>query len=111
LRRFLLWGTTALLVWGFLFAEDGLLWLGMRSWKIRQLRHEVTRLEAQRDALQDEILRRQNDPATIERLAREEYGMLFPGERVVRIRSVEESEARRFERRHLQPTKTQTPTP
>lgn len=111
MRRFLLWGIAALLVWGFVFAEDGLISLGLRSWKIRQLHDRVEQLETRRAGLQDEIRRRQEDPATIERLAREEYGMIFPGERVVRIRPVGEAEARRFERRQLDRTDTRTETP
>jgi len=112
LRRLLLWGTAALLLWGFLFAEDGLLSLAVRSWKIRQLQQRVARLENHRDFLLQEIDRRQGDPLTLERLAREEYGMIRPGERVVRIRPVDEAEARRFERQHLQPAAlTTTPTP
>jgi cell division protein FtsB len=114
LRRFLLWSIGALLVWGFVFAEDGVISLGLRSWKIRQLQHEVDRLEARRVALRDEIRRRREDARTIERLAREEYGMIFPGERVVRIRPVEEAEARRFERSQLHATtnsRTQPPAP
>ena len=101
LRRLLLWGTGALLLWGFVFAEDGLIALSMRYWKIHQLQQRVATLEQQRDWLQEEIQLRQDDPATLERLAREEYGMIFPGEKVVRIRDVEEAEARRFEKRQF----------
>jgi len=114
LRRLLLWGTAALFVWGFLFAEDGLLSLGLRSWKIRQLQKRVTAMETQRDWLQEEIVRRESDPATLERLAREEYGMIRPGEQVVRIRPVEEAVARRFEQRRSQestPDPAPAPTP
>jgi cell division protein FtsB len=112
LRRLLLWGTTALLVWGFLFAEDGLLSLAVRSWKIRQLQQRIASLQERRDWLLEEIARREADPATLERLAREEYGMIRPGERVVRIRPVDEAEARRYEAHVLQPRpETTTPTP
>ena len=112
LRRLLLWGTAALLLWGFLFAEDGLISLALRSWRIHQLQQSVTQLEAHRDWLQAEISRRESDTATLERLAREEYGMIRPGERVVRIRPVEEAEARRYEKRHLHAAvQTTTPTP
>lgn len=105
LRRLLQWSTGALLLWGFVFAEDGLIALSLRYRKIHQLQQRVAALTQQRDWLQEEIQRRQDDPATLERLAREEYGMIFPGERVVRIRDVAEEEARRFEkRRFLTPT-------
>jgi len=100
------------LIWGFLFAEDGLLSLALHSWKLRQLKQRVAQLQERRDWLLEEIARRESDPATLERLAREEYGMIRPGERVVRIRPVEESEARRFEAQHLRPSaQTTTPTP
>jgi cell division protein FtsB len=105
-----LWGTAALLVWGFLFAEDGLISLALRSWRIHQLQQRVAQLEQRRDWLHQEIVRRQSDPVTLERLAREEYGMIRPGERVVRIRPVAEAEARRFEERHMQST-AQTTAP
>ena len=104
LQRLLLWGSGAFLVWGFLFAEDGLVSLAARSGKLRQLQQRVAQLQTNRDWLREEIARRESDPVTLERLAREEYGMIRPGERVVRIRPVDEAEARRFEEHHLQPS-------
>jgi hypothetical protein len=58
----------------------------------------VATLERRRQWLQEEALRRTKDRATIERIAREEYGMIYPGETLIRVVEVSEKEARRVER-------------
>ena len=50
-----------------------------------QLKNEIQRLEAQIQELETQIERLENDPALLERIAREEYGMRKPGETVYTI--------------------------
>jgi len=96
-RRAVLWLVAAVVGFGFLLAEGGLLSILRRRSQIRALERDVQRLEAQHRALYREVELRRDDPATIERLAREEYGMIYKGEKVVRIVEVSETEARRVE--------------
>ncbi len=97
LRLAFAWLVGAGVVFGFVFADGGLVSILKRRARIRHLQLEVQRLEADHQALAREIERRRDDPATIERLAREEYGMIYAGERVVRIVEVSEAEARQIE--------------
>jgi cell division protein FtsL len=53
-------------------------WLDQRA-QIAELERRATELEAQNDALRDQVARL-NDPAELERLARECLGMVAPGE-------------------------------
>ncbi|MEO5509678.1 MAG: septum formation initiator family protein [Longimicrobiales bacterium] len=52
--------------------------------RLDSIRAEVTRLEARRDSLM-------NDSATIERIARERYGMIRAGERLYRFAGPQDS--------------------
>ncbi|MFQ5600472.1 MAG: septum formation initiator family protein [Candidatus Krumholzibacteriia bacterium] len=105
LRRLILWGLSSLFAYGFLFADDGLLSLVTRRIRIHRLEAQVAALEQRRRLLLREVELRHDDPATIERLAREEYGMIFEGEMVYRILEVSEEDVRRIEAarlRHLE---------
>jgi cell division protein FtsB len=97
LRRLLTLGLVLVLAFGFLIADGGLFSILAGRWRIRCLEREVAALESRQQWLRRELELRQGDPATIERLAREEYGMVRPGERVVRILEVSEEEALRVE--------------
>jgi cell division protein FtsB len=54
--------------------------------QLRQARSDVQRLRARADSLED-------DPATLERIARERYGMIRPGERLYRFAEKRDSAA------------------
>ncbi len=54
--------------------------------RLDSIRGEVSRLEARRDSLM-------NDSATIERIARERYGMIRAGERLYRFADAPDSAA------------------
>lgn len=54
--------------------------------RLDSLRLEVARLEARADSLE-------NDSATIERIARERYGLIRPGERLYRFVEEDSAEA------------------
>jgi len=97
IRRLVLLGILSLLIFGFVLADGGLVSILWRGSRVRRLESQVTQLEARQRALQQEIELRRGDRATIERIAREEYGMVYPGERLIRIVDVSEAEARRVE--------------
>lgn len=75
----------ALLV-GTLFGDGGLLQLVEERRKTEALEHELGALRAENARLGDEIVALRTDPATIERLAREELGLSRPGETVFLVR-------------------------
>ena len=79
--------------WGYLFfaAEGGWLDLQERGARLAELEAEVARLEAQNDSMRQMLHRLRNDPAYLEKIAREQHGMARPGERLYRIRTPGES--------------------
>jgi cell division protein FtsB len=97
-HRFLRWSWVPLLAGSLLFADNGVASIVLRAIRIRLLERQVAALERRNDRLRDEIDRREKDPAAIEELARERYGMAYPGEKVYRIIDVTPAEGRRLER-------------
>ena len=79
------WGALLLLGHAFVLADSGLLSIAWRTLRIRQLEREVHALEERESWLREELAQRQDDKRTIERLAREKYGMALPGEKIYRI--------------------------
>jgi hypothetical protein len=67
--------------------------------RIHQLQRQVSELERREAWLERELTLRSDDAGRIERLARERYGMAYPGEKVYRIVEVDEAEARRIQHR------------
>ncbi len=86
------WTVAAVLLaaaaWGYLiFGEEGG-WVELQDHgaRLAELEAEVARLEAQNDSMRQVLHRLENDPAFLEKLAREQFGMSRPGERLYRIR-------------------------
>jgi len=67
------------------FGGNGLL----QVWRLKQameaLQHEIQRLEAENDRLTRTIDRLREDPALIEKIAREELGLVKEGETVLKF--------------------------
>jgi cell division protein FtsB len=97
-HRALRWSWLPVLCYSLVFTENGLASILVRLVRIHRLEHRVTSLERRNDRLRAEIVRREDDPEAIERLARERYGMAYPGEKVVRIVEITPGEARRLAR-------------
>jgi cell division protein FtsB len=55
--------------------------------------HSIEQIRAERARLEDEVRRLESDPATIEAVAREELGLIRPGEVLFIIRDVRPSAA------------------
>lgn len=84
-------GLLALLAVAALLGENGLI----RLWQLRQevttLHRQVQELEAENERLSRSIDRLRQDPAVIEKIARERLGLVKPGERVLRFPAAPEA--------------------
>jgi cell division protein FtsB len=67
------------------FGDNGVLALRRLRGEMNTLVREVRALEAENERLSRAIAELQEDPAVIERIAREELGLVRPGERVLRF--------------------------
>ena len=67
------------------FGDNGVLALRRLRGEVDSLVREVRTLEAENERLSRAISELQEDPAAIERIAREELGLVRPGERVLRF--------------------------
>jgi cell division protein FtsB len=74
------------LVVGSLFGDRGILQLLRQRQRTEELAHEIEQLREENRALGAEIQSLRHDPASIERLAREELGLAQPGETVFVLR-------------------------
>lgn len=67
------------------FGDNGVLALRRLRSEVDALAREVRTLEAENERLSRAISELQEDPAVIERIAREDLGLVRPGERVLRF--------------------------
>jgi cell division protein FtsB len=67
------------------FGDNGVLALRRLRGEVDTLVRDVRTLEAENERLSRAISELQEDPAVIERIAREELGLVRPGERVLRF--------------------------
>jgi cell division protein FtsB len=67
------------------FGDNGVLALRHLRQEVAALHREVAALEAENQRLSRAIAELQENPAVIERIAREELGLVRPGERVLRF--------------------------
>ncbi|MEM1116049.1 MAG: septum formation initiator family protein [Bacteroidota bacterium] len=83
-RRLLLAGALAVLVWVAFFDSHSLLRRATYAQELNRLTEENAVLAADNEAISDQI-RRGLDAETVEKVAREQYGMRRPGDRVYRV--------------------------
>jgi cell division protein FtsB len=74
------------LVVGSLFGDRGILQLLAERKKVEDLRRQLDELRGENARLAAEIAALRRDPAAIERIAREQLGLVRPGETVFLIR-------------------------
>ena len=76
----------AFLIYAFGSGNDGLyqVWQKWRELEVAEAR--VAHLQAENDSLRQILWRLENDLEYVEKVAREEYGMIKQGERVYRLR-------------------------
>ena len=97
-RRLVLAGVLGAFALAFIFTDGGLLSILVRRMRVQRLEQKVAALEARQKWLQGEVERRRSDPETLERIAREQYGMVREGEKLIRVLDVSEEEARQAEK-------------
>ncbi|MDD4856621.1 MAG: septum formation initiator family protein [Candidatus Krumholzibacteria bacterium] len=85
LARMLLFAVLILIGFVFIAGDVGLLKLWGAQRELKNLNAKITELESRNALLSAEIGRLKNDPFTIEKVAREKYGYLKPGDKVYRI--------------------------
>lgn len=73
--------------WAYLFVagDAGLLELRQRREQLADLESRVADLRAENDSLRKVLWSLEHDPAFLERVAREELGMVKPGEHLYRV--------------------------
>ncbi len=80
-------GVLAVLLGAAVFGENGVLHLRRLRTEVETLHRDVQALEAENERLSRAITELRSDPAALERIAREELGLVRPGERVFRFPS------------------------
>ncbi len=78
-------GILAVLLGAAVFGENGILHLRRLRTEVEALHRDVQALEAENERLSRGIVELRSDPAAVERIAREELGLVRPGERVLRF--------------------------
>lgn len=79
---------TCALVANALVGESGWLATRMASSQHSRLAQQIAAVKEENDALRERVRRLREDPTFIEELARREFGLIRPGERVFVIRPV-----------------------
>jgi cell division protein FtsB len=77
---------TLVLILDALVGEKGLLETVRASRRHRELTTSIERLRAENTQLREQVRRLREDPSTIESLAREELGLIRPGELLFIVR-------------------------
>ncbi|HEV8309741.1 MAG TPA: septum formation initiator family protein [Methylomirabilota bacterium] len=78
-------GLLGLLLLAAVVGENGVLQLWRLRKEVEALHRDVQALEAENDRLSQAITELRDDPTVMERIAREELGLVRPGERVLRF--------------------------
>jgi cell division protein FtsB len=78
-------GVLALLLGAAVFGDTGVLHLWRLRAEVDTLHRDVQALEAENERLTRAIAELRDDPVALERIAREELGLVRPGERVLRF--------------------------
>ena len=85
---YLLLFATCALVANALVGESGLLATRMASRQQSRLAERIADLKTENDTLREQMRRLREDPTFIEEIARRDFGLIRPGERVFILRSV-----------------------
>jgi len=85
IQRFLFFLIVATLLYAFVFGDSGAIRLATLRHDRTQLVEDVARLNAEIEDIQGAIGRLEDDPYMMEKLGRERYGFVHPGDRVYKI--------------------------
>jgi len=75
------------------FGPRGYLAMRRNQMEIRRLRDDIAKINEENQRTAEQVKALKSDPKLIERIAREQMGMMRPGERVYRISPQEENNA------------------
>ena len=78
-------GVLVVLLGAAVFGDNGILHLRRLRSEVEALHRDVQALEAENERLSRAITELHTDPTVMERIAREELGLVRPGERVLRF--------------------------
>ncbi|HEV8675567.1 MAG TPA: septum formation initiator family protein [Methylomirabilota bacterium] len=78
-------GLLTLLLGAAVLGDNGVLQLRRLRAEVESLHRDVQALEAENERLSRAIAELRHDPTALERIAREELGLVRPGERVLRF--------------------------
>ena len=78
-------GVLSLLLGAAMFGENGVLQLWRLRSEVESLHRDVQVLEAENERLTRAITELRSDPSALERIARDQLGLVRPGERVLRF--------------------------
>ena len=68
-----------------IFGAHGFLAMRRTQKEMEQIRGNIARLDQENTALADQVNALKTDPKTIERIAREEFGLARPGEKIFKL--------------------------
>lgn len=85
---YLLLFATCALVANAIVGESGLLATRMASRQQARLAERIADMKGENEVLREQVRRLREDPTFIEEIARREFGLIHPGERVFILRSV-----------------------
>ena len=85
LQKFIFFLVLATLLYAFVFGNAGAIRIVMLKKEKATLATQVAEINRNIDATEGEIVRLKNDPLMMEKLGRERYGYVYPGDKVYRI--------------------------
>lgn len=85
LQKFIFFLVLASLLYAFVFGNAGAIRIVMLKQEKATLETKVAEVNGSIDAIESEIVRLKNDPLMMEKLGRERYGYVYPGDKVYRI--------------------------
>ena len=85
IQKFIFFLVIATLLYAFVFGDAGAIRILMLKKEKAELATQVAMLDRNFASLQEQIERLQDNPAMMEKLGRERYGYVYPGDRVYRL--------------------------
>jgi len=94
LQRLIFLILASLLLYAFVLGDGGAVRIYSLQRRKARVEEEIERLRAQLASMEREIELLRGDPEYIEKLGRERYGLIYPGERVIKRVRVQEKRER-----------------
>ncbi|MCD6380677.1 septum formation initiator family protein [bacterium] len=89
----LLAGSVAIIILVFTISDVGFINLWKAQKKLDKMNSEIERLEKETKLLEQNIGNLENDPFALEKIAREKYGYIKPGDKVFRIKIISDKKS------------------